>query len=47
MHFNRFGGTHSLLTATSCAHEDNGMMGIIDVSKNGKLSRRPNGLLTR
>ena len=39
MHFNRFVGTY-VFHCHIVAHEDNGMMGIIDVSKDGRLSKR-------
>ena len=38
MHFNRFVGTY-VFHCHILAHEDNGMMGIIDVSKDGRLSK--------
>jgi suppressor of ftsI len=38
MHFNRFVGAY-VFHCHILAHEDNGMMGIIDISKNGKLSK--------
>ena len=38
MHFNRFLGTY-VFHCHILAHEDNGMMGIIDVSPDGKLSK--------
>jgi FtsP/CotA-like multicopper oxidase with cupredoxin domain len=38
MHFNRFLGTY-VFHCHILAHEDNGMMGIIDVSRDGKLSK--------
>jgi suppressor of ftsI len=39
MHFNRFVGTY-VFHCHIVAHEDNGMMGIIDVSKDGRLSKQ-------
>jgi suppressor of ftsI len=38
MHFNRFVGTY-VFHCHILAHEDNGMMGIIDVTKDGRLSK--------
>ena len=37
MHFNRFVGT-TVFHCHILAHEDNGMMGIIDISRTGQLS---------
>jgi len=39
MHFNRFVGTY-VFHCHIVAHEDKGMMGIIDVSKDGRLSKQ-------
>jgi FtsP/CotA-like multicopper oxidase with cupredoxin domain len=39
MHFNRFVGTY-VFHCHILAHEDGGMMGIIDISKNGRLSKQ-------
>ena len=38
MHFNRFVGT-TVFHCHILAHEDNGMMGIIDISRTGRLSK--------
>jgi suppressor of ftsI len=38
MHFNRFVGT-TVFHCHILAHEDNGMMGIIDISRSGRLSK--------
>ena len=38
MHFNRFVGAY-VFHCHILAHEDNGMMGIIDITKDGKLSK--------
>jgi hypothetical protein len=46
MHFNRFVGTY-VFHCHIVAHEDNGMMGIIDVSKDGRLSKRTQQTLDR
>jgi suppressor of ftsI len=37
MHFNRFLGTY-VFHCHILAHEDNGMMGIVDVSEDGQVS---------
>jgi len=38
VHFNRFVGT-TVFHCHILAHEDNGMMGIIDISRSGRLSK--------
>ncbi len=38
MHFNRFVGT-TVFHCHILAHEDNGMMGMIDISRSGRLSK--------
>ena len=38
MHFNRFVGTY-VFHCHILAHEDNGMMGIVDISRAGRLSK--------
>jgi FtsP/CotA-like multicopper oxidase with cupredoxin domain len=39
MHFNRFTGA-TVFHCHIVAHEDNGMMGIIDITKDGRLSKQ-------
>ena len=46
MHFNRFVGTY-VFHCHILAHEDNGMMNIVDVSKDGKLSKATQQILDK
>ena len=46
MHLNRFVGTY-VFHCHILAHEDNGMMNIVDVSKDGKLSKATQQILDK